>query len=271
MILKSLKYGLIGTVGAVLLGAMVFGKELVSYVRCSARSVQTAVQNSVPLEFELERAKEMVEQIIPEMNAQVRLIAQEEVEIDQLKTDVRKTRERLERQKRQIVILRDKLDSKQIAMVVNGIERPRDHVAKQLQSKFRFHQEATDILASKKKLLETRLVSLEAARQGLERAKARKSQLEQQIEGLVAKHRQLKASAVGSRVEFDSSQLTRAEKLINQITKRLAVSERIMQHEADFDVYMVDEAIHEGVLLDEIDDYFDSDSASTDEEADNEA
>lgn len=271
MIFKSLKYGLIATLGAVLLGAMVFGKELVSYVRCSARSVQSAVQNSVPLEFELERAKEMVEQIIPEMNAQIRLIAQEEVEIEQLKADVEKTQEKLSREKRQIVMLRDKLDSHQISLVVNGIERPREQIAKQLQSKFRFHQEATDILASKQKLLETRLVSLQAARQGLDRAKARKSQLEQQIEGLVAKHRQLKASAVGSRVEFDSSQLTRAEKLINQITKRLAISERVLQHESDYDIFVVDEAINEGMLLEEIDDYFDADLESADEEIREEA
>lgn len=269
MIFKSLKYGLITTVAATLLGAMVFGREVISYVRCSARSVQAAVQEAVPLEFELERAREMVEQIIPEMNAQIRLIAQEEVEIDQLKSDVEQTTARLEREKRQIVGLRDKLASNQISMVVNGIERPRDQIAKQLQAKFRFHQEATDLLASKKKLMEARLASLDAARQGLDRAKSRKSQLEQQIESLVAKHRQLKASAVGSHVEFDSSQLNRAEKLIAQITKRLTVAERVMQHEVEFDVFStVDDTINEGVLLEEIDDYFGSRPDQTEEARD---
>jgi hypothetical protein len=265
MIFKTLKYGLIGTTGAVLLGALVFGRELTSYVRCSARSMQSAVQDAVPLEFELERAREMVERIIPEMNSQVRLIAQEEVEVEELKLDVRNTEERLEREKRQIVGLRDQLATKQVSLVVNGVERSRDQLAQQLQAKFRFHQESTDILASKRKLLETRMVSLEAARDGLARAKTRKGQLEQQIEGLAARHRQLKASAVGTHVEFDASRLNRAEKLIAQITKRLAIAERIMQHESETDMPTIDDVINENVLFEEIDEYFGSDTSDSHE------
>lgn len=91
MVTKWLKTGLIVVVCLCLVGGLLFGKDLVSYVRSSAKSVQKAVKNSVPIEFELRRARDLLEEIIPEMHANIRLIAQEEVEIAALKTDIDKS------------------------------------------------------------------------------------------------------------------------------------------------------------------------------------
>ena len=53
MILKGLKVAAVGVTGMGLLGALVFGRDVVSYISCSANSVKTAVKDSVPIEFEL--------------------------------------------------------------------------------------------------------------------------------------------------------------------------------------------------------------------------
>lgn len=84
MIIKTVKYGIIGACGLAIAGGVVFGTDLFSYMGTSARMVRTAMKDAVPVEFELTRARNLLEDIIPEMQANVRLIAQEEVEVGDL-------------------------------------------------------------------------------------------------------------------------------------------------------------------------------------------
>ena len=96
MILRWVKWGVMGAVGVSLLGGMLFGKDLISYARSSAKGVRAAVKDSVPIEFELRRARDLLEEIIPEMQANIRVIATEEVEIAALKGEIGKQKEGLE-------------------------------------------------------------------------------------------------------------------------------------------------------------------------------
>src|SRR3954468_14690044 len=88
MILKVIKYGALTLVGGALITSLLLGSEAMSYVRSSARSVRTAVKENIPIEFELRRARDLLDDILPEMQANVRLMAQQEVEIDAAKVDI---------------------------------------------------------------------------------------------------------------------------------------------------------------------------------------
>jgi hypothetical protein len=266
-----MKIAAVGVTGIGLLGALVFGREVVSYVSCSANSMKTAVKRSVPIEFELQRARDMVEGIIPELRANIRLIAEEEVEVAALKKDIDVTTDRQAAAKQQISMLRDTLEVQQVSYSVKGRDCSRDHLAKKLAQRFAHFRESEDILASKKQLLETRERSLEAAIQVLERTRARKSQLTQQIEALVSQHRLLKAESVGTKVQIDGSKLAKAERLISQITKRLDVAERVIQRESDFLPMLDVESVNEIDLLDEVDEYFHESDQATESQSSDEA
>src|SRR5687768_11289338 len=109
MFLKLTKIGLL-SMGAVALAAgLAFGTDAVSYLSSSTRSVRTAVKDAVPVEFQLRRARDLVDDIIPEMHANIRLIAQQEVEIENLKRDIGESRQRLGEERTQIGKLRDAL------------------------------------------------------------------------------------------------------------------------------------------------------------------
>ena len=69
MIGKTMKYGIVAVVCGALVMGVLFGKEAISYVSTAARTVQTAAEDSVPIEFQLKRASDMLEDIIPEMHA----------------------------------------------------------------------------------------------------------------------------------------------------------------------------------------------------------
>src|SRR2546429_58634 len=88
MLLKLVKVGLLSVAGLSLAGGLLFGREVFSYVSSSARSVRSVVHDAVPIEFQLRRARDLVHDIVPEVQANVRAIAQQEVEIEVLKADI---------------------------------------------------------------------------------------------------------------------------------------------------------------------------------------
>jgi len=81
MVAKWLKTILVTVVCLFLAGGLLFGKDLLSYVRGSAKSVQDVVKDSVPIEFELRRARDLLEEIIPEMHANIRMIAVKKMDL----------------------------------------------------------------------------------------------------------------------------------------------------------------------------------------------
>jgi hypothetical protein len=96
----------------------------------------------------------------------------------------------------------------------------------------------------------------------LERARHRKTELEQKVEGLVAKNRLLKASAVQSKVHVDHSKLSRADQLLDDIQKRLDVAERVLSHEESTTLFIEPSMIDEASLLAEIDAHLADDEES---------
>ena len=128
MILRMLKYGAVGTAGLCLLGGLFFGRDAASYVWSSAKSVQTAVKDSVPIEFELQRASDLLEEIIPEMHANVRLIAAEEVEIAALKEDIRSSDQNLAEERIRVAKLRDTLNVQKVAYTLGSYDYSRQQV-----------------------------------------------------------------------------------------------------------------------------------------------
>ncbi|MFC1636465.1 signal peptide-containing protein [Planctomycetota bacterium] len=256
MIIRWLKRSVLVVAGISLVGGLIFGKDVVSYVRSSAKSVRTVVKDSVPIEFELRRARDLLEDIIPEMHANVRLIAQEEVEVAALKVDIARGEKAIDEEQVRVTKLRNALEKPQAEYCFGGREYPRSYVKEDLARRFERFKESEVVLASKRRLLVSRENSLTSAMNLLERTRSRKRMLEDKIESLASQHRIVKAAAIGSQIQVDNSKLAQTEKLINQIKKRLDVAERILAHESQFVQAIPVDAVAEEDLLLQVDDYF---------------
>jgi BMFP domain-containing protein YqiC len=256
MICKMVKYGAITAVGAGLVGGVLLGPDLFSYVRSSAHSVQTSVKNSVPITFELQRARDLVDDIIPELHANIRLIAQEEVAIKALNNDIVQSNVKLADEYQRMARLRNRMETQQVSYQFSGRNYSHEQVTKDLSRRFRRYQESEVVLSGKVRLLETRKKSLVAATEMLQRTRDQKATLKQEIESLEAQHRLVQASAVGTNIAIDGSRLSDAQKLIGQIKNRLDVAERVLAHQADFVQNIPIEVVDEQDLLAEMDDYF---------------
>lgn len=264
MITKWLKTGVIATVGLGLAGGLLFGKDVVSYVRSSAKSVRTVVKDSVPIEFELRRARDLLEEIIPEMHANIRLIAQEEVEVAALKAEIAKSQEGLDEERDKIKTLRGSLEAPQAHYVFAGRQYSRGDVKADLAARFERLKESELVLASKQRLLVSRESSLNAAVQLLEKTRSQKRILENKIETLASQYRIVKAASVGSKVQVDNGKLAQTEKLIAQIQKRLDVAERVLAHESRFVEAIPVDTVLEADLVAQVDEYFQEHEAPED-------
>jgi hypothetical protein len=255
MICKFLKYGVIAVAGAALIGGVVFGRDLLSYVTSGSRQIRSAVKDNVPIEFELARARDLVDDIVPEMQANVRLVAQQEVEIATLRDEIKSARASLDGERGKLTRLRQCLASDDVSFSLGDITYSRDEVMRELARKLDLVREAEVVFSGKERLLQNRQKSLVAAIQVLDRTRAQKSLLEGQIASLESQHRLIQAAGVGSGTQIDTSKLAQTQQLINDIKKHLDVAERVLAHESRFVEPMVVDVMDEKEVARQVDEY----------------
>lgn len=264
MIGKMLKFGVLGTAAALVVGGTVFGTELGSYLRSSTRCVTSAVKDNVPVEFELRRARDLLDEIIPEMHASIRSIAEQEVEIAGLRGEIAESEKAVAEAKGKVAKVRECLATPGNSYSIGHVIYSRDELKEDLARRFERTKEAELALAGKRRLLSNREKSLQAALQMFERTRTQRAQLETQIAALESQHKLVQMASVGSGVQIDHSKLAQTEKLISDIKKQLDVAERVLAHKAKFvDSIPVDSTVNEKELLTEVDAYLNPEQDAT--------
>ena len=252
MICKTLKMGVVAATGAILLGGFLFGSDLVSYVRTGVSTVREEVRSAIPIEVELERAREFIREITPELQSNIQLIVGEEMAVAGLQKEIELAQANVINQRSQVVVLKSHLsDTHHVAVVVGDRKMSRTKVVEKLANRVSRFKQAQAQLDSKQKMLEIREQSLAAAQEMLEKTKARKTELEQKVEALVAKHRLVKSQAIATSIHIDDSQLARADKLMKDIEKRLETASRIISYESDLQNPQFDDVLIEEDVLEE--------------------
>lgn len=256
MVRKAIKYVVAPTLVVLLVGGLLFGSDVFSYIHSSARSIRTSVKENIPTEFELQRARDMLEQIVPEMHANIQVIAREEVEVENLKRDITRAEAGLREERVRIEKIGGMLSGPAEVFTIANRPYTREVLKSDLARRFESYKEAEMILHGKQKLLARREQSLAAAVASLQRARRQKEVLADKIESLAAQHRLIAAASVGSKFQIESSSLAKTEKLIGDIKKRLDVAERVLAHEGNFVQPIQIDTVDEVDLLEQVNDYF---------------
>jgi hypothetical protein len=258
MIKKWLKRGVIAALIVLVLGGIFFGDDFLSYVKSSIKLTQETAKEAVPVEFELRRAKDLLEEIIPEMHTNVRMIAAEEVEIAGLKQELEESTESVAVEKGKVAKLRKAIGENKETYTFGRNKYTRSEVTEELGWRFERLKEAQIVLESKKRLLAARERSLKSAMGLLEKTRSQKRILASKIQGLESQHRLVKATAIGTGIKVDNSKLMQTEELIGEIKKRLDVAERILSHQSHFVQLSEIDVLDEKELVQKVDEYMDS-------------
>ncbi|HZL38333.1 MAG TPA: hypothetical protein VFC78_23670 [Tepidisphaeraceae bacterium] len=265
MVGKLLKVGVLTVGGGLMVGVLAFGADFASYLHSSARSVRVAMKDNIPVEFELRRARDLLDQIGPEMHNNVRAIAEQEVAVATLKRDITDAQSSVGDERQHVRRLREAVAVHQTSYTFGDLSFTRDQLTAELERRFTHLKEAETALSAKQQLLDSREKSLVAAQEAMENAKAQKATLAAQVEGLEAQYQLVQAASASSDspLQIDHSKLAQAKKVVEDIRKELAVSERVLAHEAKFTQAVPLDVVNEKDLLTQVDEHLQGTDAMT--------
>ena len=250
---------LFSTVGVGLLGMFVFGRTAASYVSTSWARLTDSVEQSVPVEFQIDRARKMVKDLVPDIQRNMHVIAKEEVEVDQLQHQIADSEQRLAKDKSELMRLKADASSAQEHFTYAGRTYTLDQVKTDLANRFERFKTSDATLGSLRQMCSAREKSLDAARQKLEGMLAARRQLEVDVENLEARHKMVQVAQTTSNYQFDDSQLGHAKELVTDLRTRLQVAEKMLNAETNLhDEIPLDQATPTDIV-DQVGQYFSAD------------
>ena len=108
-----LKKGLLLGIAAALLLGLGFGRNVSSYMKTTLNKVSDTVKNSVSIGYEIDRARQMIKDLTPEIRRNMHLIAKEEIQVHQLEERVARADDRLALDRKEILKIKEVLDQSQ--------------------------------------------------------------------------------------------------------------------------------------------------------------
>ncbi len=237
-------------------GGIVVGTGLGSYVRSSGRMLKSAMKDAVPIEFEIQRAKDSLEGLVPAAQEALRDVAREEVEVASLEKEIVNERDLVAVEGAKVQKLRNTLNTQLTAYHIGGREYRRQDLVDELSRRFDSLKTAEMLLGGKEDLLRNRHRALDGAVQKLENTRRARLELASQIAGLEGQYRLLQTQASGTQFHIDDSKLSQTLNIIAELKKRLAVAQRVLAREAQFVEAIPVDAPNESNVVESVDAYF---------------
>jgi len=231
---EMVKKGLFAGGALLLLLGLLFGRDAVSYTTTSLGWVRQSVRDSVPVSFELERARKMIRDLDPEIQRNMHLIAKEEVDVQGLKETLAAGEKSLAKSRSQIELLTNDLKKGDSNFVYAGKSYTSRQVEADLTQRFESYkvkQATTEKLAQ---VLAARERGLVAGREKLKAMQAAKSRLEVDVANLDARMEMVRVAQSTSEFNFDDSRLSRTKDLVKDIGARIDVAEKLVNADTTY-------------------------------------
>ena len=199
-----------------------------SYFRTARAEIGKQIRDAVPIAFELKRLEQVTSELIPEIQANRKVAAQLDVEIEYLDREVAELAKSQQTAKAEMEKLRDALRQKQDRYEFGGQSfTPRqveDDLVRRL-AKFddmRVRQEA------KTRILQSRRQTLDAATDKIRVCQQQHGLLTEKAESLQAELKLLELAESTGNFQFDHSKLAQAKDLAVTVEKRIRTLHKLV-------------------------------------------
>lgn len=229
-----LKKIILGVGIAVLIPVLMFGRDAASYVKTAGESVRKAVKNEVPPEFEVQRIKDMVDQLAPEIRQCMHVIAEQQVDIEHLNEQIVAREDGLADQEKILLSMTHDVDSGVKNITYANHTYTNEEVQRDLSHRFEKFKVAKEALERDRKILKARDKALKSNQRKLDEMLTQKQDLEVKVAELDARLQSIQAQSTISELNFDDSKLAQTKQAIRELNKTLDVRERMLDVEAKF-------------------------------------
>jgi chromosome segregation ATPase len=253
------KKGIVLGIAALVLVGLLFGREGASHVKTSLGWVRQSVRESVPVEFEISRARQMIKDLDPEIHRNMHLIAKEEVEVRHLRDQLGEAEKQLVKSRSEIERLTGDLKRGNSNFVYCGKSYSARQVENDLSRRFEQYKVKEATLGKLTQVLSARERGVEAGREKLKAMQAAKGQLEVDVANLEARLEMVKVAQSTSDFNFDDSRLARTKELVRDIGCRIDVTEKLVSAETTYPGQITLDDEHEsGNIAEQVTAYFES-------------
>jgi hypothetical protein len=205
-----------------------------SYLTTARDSVREAVKREVKPEWEVKRVKGLVDNLVPDIQKCMRVIAEQQVDIEHLQGEIVRREDALADQEKILLSMTKDLESGDEEIQYVNRTYTSEEVRRDLSHRFDKFKVAKDALERDRKILKAREKALAANQEKLENMISKKQDLEVQIAELEARLKSIEAQETISELNFDDSQLAQAKSAIRDLNKSLDVKERMLDVEGRF-------------------------------------
>jgi len=228
---QMLKKVIIGGLGVAVVAGLIFGAESVSYMQTIGHNVREAVKSEITTEFELDRIRNEVDQLMPEIRQHMAVVAEQSVDVRNLERDVVAQEDTLSRQREAILTLRSDLDTGRSAFTYRAVSYSRAEVESDLARRFDTYRASEETLKRDRKILTAQRDTLHANQKKLDTMLGRKQDLIVQVAQLEARLKQVQAAEAVNSIEIDDCRLTHVEQMIKDMNHALDVRESMLETE----------------------------------------
>ena len=235
---------------------VLFGGDAASYVSTTYHKLTSSVKESVPVEFQIDRARQMVKDLEPEIRNSMHVIAKEEVALDQLNQQIDGNEARVEKEKSEILRLQADLGTNKNTYRYASRSYTSDEVKQDLSRRFSRFKVADDTLGSMKQMRDAREKNLDAAQQKLAAMITARQKLDVDIQNLEAKRKLVEVAQASSEYVFDDTQLARCKELIGDIRTRLDVAAKLANADVNVETEIPLDEAAPADITEQVADYF---------------
>jgi len=235
---------------------LAFGTSAPSYVRTAFHKVRHNAKDAVPVQFEIDRAREEIASLEPAIKDNIEVLARAEVETEHLEREIAATRGNLTTEKKAMLSLREGLDRGDYRLA-GRVSFTADEVKAELAHKLDRYRNINKILEEKEATLKAKQKAVIAARKQLANMAATKKALQVKLDGIEAHLKMIEATKATNEFDFDDTALARAKSTVSDLEKRLEVMERKAEMEGHFVETGIPGSVEPGRdVVKEIDDEF---------------
>lgn len=252
-----IKKFVVTSLAVTLLAGLTIGTDVGSYLSTAYHRATNCVADSVPIEFQIDRARQLVAEVAPEVRDAMRAIAKEEIALERLDEQIADAEERAEKGKSAIIRLQSDLSTDTKVFHYAGRNYTRSQVVEDLSRRFTRHKVGDETLSHLKTMRQARQDNLNAAREKLTAMISTQKSLEADLVNLEAKRNLVSVAQATTDVALDDSRVAQAKELIADIRSRLDVTAKLAHANTTYPGEIQLEAEESADVIEQVAAYFD--------------
>ena len=218
------------------------------------KKARTAIESQISPEFELERIRDQISRLTPDMNKNIEIIAEATVEVASLNRKIELVRGELDKRQTELLTLTEKIESGVKPVSWHG-GNPKEKLARDMKA----FKACEKDLATKQRLLEAKRESLESARRQLLTINESRQELEVLAAQYEAELANLREAQDRSKLKLNDSRLSEIRDSFEKLRQRIDAEKVKAELAGQFVTSPSAEPVHEestGDVVQEVRDYF---------------